>query len=151
MPNTQENARKKVIDSRILLIVSSAVIILLLAVFLINSMVRNPLEGDWYCQDKGIQLDVDEDEVTLEFSIDGVLTEVDLFYTIDKREKILTVKPNPMAYAEAAEDTDGKVSAQQIDEYLKEIPLSFSYSLDNDTLTLSEREYGEEFIFTRVK
>ena len=151
MPNTQENKPKKVIDSRILLLVSSVVIILLLAFFLISSMVRNPLEGDWFSQEKGIQLDIDDDEVTLEFSVDGVATEVELFYTIDKGEKILTVKPNPAAYAEAAADTDGKVSAQQIDEYLKEIPLSFNYSLDNDTLTLSDREYGEEFIFTRVK
>lgn len=151
MPNTQENQKKKVIDSKTLLIVSSVVIVLLLLIFLVSSMLRNPLEGDWYSQEKGIQLDIDGDELSLEFSVDGVAAEVDLFYTIDKGEKILTVKHNPAAYQDAAEDTDGRLSAQQIDEYLKEIPVSFSYSLENDTLTLSDREYGEEFIFTRMK
>lgn len=152
MPNNQENEQKRTMDWKMVLIISSAVIILLVGFFIIRSVVHNPLEGDWYSADSGYNLDIDdENELTLEFSIDDVYAEVELLYSMDKGEKTITLKPNPASYAEAAKDTDGRLSAQQIDEHLTEILTSFNYSLENDTLTLTDREYGEEFKFTRVR
>ena len=152
MPNKEETKRKFTWDWRIVLAVSSVVIILLAVLLIVGSATSNPLEGEWYSKDKGYRLEVDDDkELTLEFAINEVYAEVELPYTLDKDDKIFQIKPDPAAYAEASEETDTQLSAQQIDEYLTEILMSFNYSVEKDTLTLTDREYGEQFIFTRVE
>ena len=52
---------------------------------------------------------------------------------------------------EAAKESKGALTAAEIDAALDAYMTSFDYSLENDKLTLKEREYGEEIIFTRVK
>ena len=134
------------------MIVSSILIILGIVFIITNVMVGNPLEGQWYSEANGYYLDVeDENEVTLEGTFNDTYMEIDLYYTIDKSEKIISIKPNAESYADAAEDTKGDVTAGELDELLKDFTVSYNYSLENDTLTLMEREYGEQYIFTRIE
>lgn len=138
----------------IVMITSTIIIILVGAFFITNSITRNPLEGTWVAQENGYYMEIsDENEmkVTGEGLFDGVYTEVDLYYTIDKQSKILTIKSDPEAYEEAASAARGKLTAQEINSALQEMVTAFDYSLDQDTLTLTEREYGDQFVFTRSK
>lgn len=130
---------------------STIIILLVIAFFVSKSVVGNPLKGEWLAEEKGYHLEIDDDEVTVEATIDGEHIEVDLYYTLDKTDKIITLKSSTTAYAEAADDTDGKLSANEIDEAMSEFVASYNYSIENDTLTLTEREYGDEFKFTRIK
>lgn len=134
----------------IVMIASSAIILLVVAFLITNSVIGNPLKGEWLAEDKSFQLDIDNDEITVEATIDGQYYEVDLYYTLDKTDRIITLKSNTMAYAEAAEDTDGKISASQIDEAMTEFLGSYNYSIEDGKLTLTKREFEEEFVFTRV-
>ena len=110
------------------------------------------MEGQWYSEANGYYLDVeDENEVTLQGTFNDTYMEIDLHYTIDKSEKIISIKPNAESYADAAEDAKGDVTAGELDELLKDFTVSYNYSLENDTLTLTEREYGEQYIFTRIE
>ena len=135
----------------VVMLASTIIIVLVIAFFIISSVVQNPLEGEWISEEKGYQLDVDDDEVTVEATIDGQYVEVELYYTLDKKEKIVTLKSSTTAYAEAAEDIDGKLTAAEISEALSEFITSYDYSMESDTLILTDREYGDKFIFTRIE
>ena len=148
----QKDEEKRSKAWTIVMIVSSILIILGIVFIITNVMVGNPLEGQWYSEANGYYLDVeDENEVTLEGTFNDTYMEIDLYYTIDKSEKIISIKPNAESYADAEEDTKGDVTAGELDELLKDFTVSYNYSLENDTLTLMEREYGEQYIFTRIE
>ena len=135
-----------------IMFISSILIILLIAFFITKIVGGNPLEGEWYSEANGYHLDVeDENEVSLQGTFNDTYMEIDLYYTIDKTEKIISIKPNAESYADAAEDAQGNITAGEIDELLNDFTVSYNYSLENDTLTLTEREYGEQYIFTRVE
>lgn len=151
MQMRQRNEEKRSKAWVIVMLASTIIILLVIAFFVTKSVVRNPLEGEWISEEKGYHLDVDDDEITVEATIDGQYIEVDLHYTLDKTDKIITLKSNTTAYAEAADDTDGKLSAGEIDEAMSEFVASYNYSIQGDTLTLTEREFGDEFIFTRIE
>ena len=103
-------------------------------------------------EEGGYYMDIDDDnELTLEGTFAGTYTELELRYTLDKREKVITFKATPESYREAAEESNGTLTPQEIDESIKAFVTSFNYSIDGETLTLTEREYGNQFIFTRIK
>lgn len=134
------------------MIVSSILIILGIVFFIAKVVVGNPLEGEWYSEANGYHLDVeDENEVTLQGTFNDTYMEIDLNYTIDKSEKIISIKPDAESYADAAEDSKGDVTPGELDELLADFTVSYYYSLENDTLTLTECEFGEQYIFTRIE
>lgn len=137
---------------RAVMLISSILIILAIVFFITKLVVENPLEGEWYSEATGYYLEVeDENELTLQGTFNDTYMEIDLYYTIDKSEKIISIKPNAESYADATEDSNGDISAGELDELLADFTVSYNYSLENDTLTLTEREYGEQYIFTRIE
>lgn len=136
----------------IIMLASSILIILGIVFFITKVMVSNPLEGEWYSKANGYHLDVEDDnEVTLQGTFNGTYMEIDLQYKIDKSEKVISIKPNAESYADAAEESKGDITPGELDELLTDFTVSYNYSLENDTLTLTEREYGEQYIFTRIE
>ncbi len=135
----------------IVMIASSVIILLLIAFFITNFVMGNPLKGEWLEESQGYQLDIDDDEITVEATIDGAYVELDLYYTLNKEDKTITLKSSPTAIAEAADDTEGKLTAGEIDEAIKEFVATYNYSIEGGKLILSEREFGNEFVFTRIE
>ena len=148
----QKDEEKRSKAWAIVMIVSSILIILGIVFFITKVVVSNPLEGEWYSKANGYHLDVEDDnEVTLQGTFNGTYMEIDLQYKIDKSEKIISIKPNAESYADAAEESKGDITPGELDELLTDFTVSYNYSLENDTLTLTEREYGEQYIFTRIE
>ena len=149
----QKDEEKRSKAWAIVMIVSSILIILGIVFFITKVMVGNPLEGEWYSEVDGYYLDVeDENEVTLEGTFNDTYMEIDLNYTIDKSEKIISIKPNAESYADAVEGSKGNITPGELDELLTDFTTSYYYSLENDTLTLTEREFGEQtYTFTRIE
>ena len=148
----QKDEEKRSKAWAIVMTVSSILIILGIAFIITNVVVSNPLEGEWYSEASGYYLEVeDENEVTLEGTFNDTYMEIDLSYTIDKTDKIISIKPNAESYADAVEDSKGNVTPRELDELLAGFTVSYNYSLENDMLTLTEREYGEQYIFTRIE
>ena len=137
---------------KLILITSTLAIVLVAGFFLLRSVFGNPLEGTWVSEEAGYRIELDdENEMQIETTVKEAYVEVDAIYVIDKSVKTITIKPELMSYEEAAEDAKGTVTGADIDAKLAELMTTFDYSLDGNTLTLTEREYGEQFIFTRVK
>lgn len=152
MPVKQRDEEKRSKAWALTMLVSSILIILGIVFIITNVVMSNPLEGEWYSEADGYYLDVeDENEVTLQGTFKDTSMEIDLYYTIDKTEKIVSIKPNAESYADAVEDSKGQMTAGELDELLADFTVSYNYSLEKDTLTLTEREYGDQYIFTRIK
>lgn len=152
MPIKQRDEEKRSKAWAITMLVSTVLIILGIVFIITNVVVSNPLEGEWYSEANGYYLDVeDENEVTLQGTFNDTFMEIDLYYTIDKTEKIISIKPNAESYVDAVEDSKGQMTAGELDELLTDFTVSYNYSLEKDTLTLTEREYGDQYIFTRIK
>ena len=152
MPSKQRDEEKRSKAWAITMLVSTVLIILGIVFIITNVVLSNPLEGEWYSEADGYYLVVeDENEVTLQGTFHDTYMEIDLYYTIDKTEKIISIKPNAESYADAAEDSKGQMTAGELDELLADFTVSYNYSLEKDTLTLTEREYGDQYIFTRIK
>ena len=67
-------------------------------------------------------------------------------------ENAKTSEENAESYADAAEDSKGNITPGELDELLTDFTISYYYSLENDTLTLTEREFGEQtYTFTRIE
>ena len=110
--------------------VSSVVIVIILIFFIVKLFTGNPLEGSWVSEDSGAVLVIGDDgEVTLTGDAEDE-EDTSMSYTVDTKNKIFTVYTDS-AYAE------GVLSG------------SYDYNIEKDTLTLTEREYGDQMVFTR--
>lgn len=145
MQMREKDEKRRSLLWKIVMGTSTAVIVFLLGYFITNSVLGNPLEGEWIAADKGYYLEIEDDnEMTVNGVFDGQEMEIDLIYTLDKKQKTITIKADSEEY--------GYISSAWTTEETSDVPaktsVTFSYSLGQNTLTLSDREYGVEFVFT---
>ena len=119
---------------RIVTTVSSALIVIIGIYLLTKMFTTNPLEGEWIDENGRIDLNIKSNGtmtmMVLDFAEEDRV-DVNVKYSIDKDDKIITISSKDL---EAVVDT---------------LTGTFSYSVDKKQLTLSEREYGEQMIFTK--
>ena len=53
------------------------------------------------------------------------------------------------ALLEAEEKSEGKYTADMLETALSEITATYDYSVQNNQLTLTEREYGDQLVFDK--
>nr|WP_294490562.1 hypothetical protein [uncultured Mediterraneibacter sp.] len=127
----ENNEEKRSTVWRTVLTVSSILIIIIAVFFVVRLFTSNPLEGSWVSEDNGEIVQIrDSGELTVKQS-DGSGDEYTLKYTVDTKTKVLTVQQDDESYAERA------------------LSGTYSYNVEQDTLTLTEREYGEQLVFVR--
>lgn len=132
--------------------VATLLIILIGAFFIVDGITRNPLEGEWSAEGKNQVLVIEDDgEMTISVVANGNQIKVNAKYQLNKDEKTIAVTPDLTSYKQASDQSAGALTEAEINEYLSLFKTSYDYSLDKNTLTLTEREYGEEMIFTRTK
>ena len=108
----------------------SSILIVIVAVFFVTRLfVGNPLGGTWVSEDSGEVIKIESNgKVTLtdedKKSFETVQSEV------DTKTKVFTIH---------TEDTqaEGLLSG------------TYDYSIEKDTLTLTEREYGDQLVFVK--
>ncbi len=137
---------------RITLLVSSVLIVLVVIFLLTKLFTTNPLEGSWEDENGKISLSVEPDgtaSVTVSEEETGQVIQVPMKYTIDRDAKTVTIEKDLQAIREAAEESDGNLTQESMEAAAESLDDSFDYSVDQDTLTLSEREYGDQIILIR--
>ena len=141
--------------SKIWMIVTAvtSVLIVIIAIFLLTKMFTgNPLEGKWADEDGNMKIDIRRDgqmTVTLPASGEGTDTEVPMTYTLNKESKTISIQQDDAKIQEIAEQSDGQYTSETLKNALQSIGTRFEYSIDNGTLTLTEREYGEQMMFNK--
>ena len=141
--------------SKIWMIVTAvtSVLIVIIAIFLLTKMfTANPLEGSWADEDGNMKMDIRRDgqmTVTLPASGEGTDTEVPMTYTLNKESKTISIQQDDKKIQEIAEQSDGQYTSETLKNALQSIGTTFEYSIDGGTLTLTEREYGEQMMFNK--
>lgn len=137
---------------RIVTTVTSILIIVIAAYFIIRLFTANPLEGTWESQDSELTITIKSNN-SLTVSVPEVKDDMDLKlkmnYTIDKEEKTITIKEDEAAIEKAVKASDGTLTEDMVESALSSITTTFSYSVDQGMLTLTEREYGEQMVFDK--
>ena len=142
----EKDEKKRSLLWKVVMAVSSVIILVMLIVFAFDAAFGNPLKGNWVAEEKGYYLEInDDDSLKVKGNFDGQDMEFNLSYSLDKKNKFITLKGN--------KDNYGYVTSAWTTEETSEAAggtsVTFSYSLGRKTLTLTEREYGVEFVFTR--
>ena len=146
-----DEAKRSRIWRRVVLI--SSVLIVVTAVFLLTKLfTTNPLEGVWSDEDGRLNLDIKSNGsmvvTILELAEDGSAS-IDMKYTIDRDDKIITITGDGEKIQKLAEKAGEQYTEEELRNMLASISTTFDYSVDQRRLTLSEREYGEQLIFLK--
>ena len=125
----ENNEEKRSTLWRTIVAISSILIVIVAVFFVTRLFVVNPLVGTWVSEDSGEVIKIESNgKVTLtdedKKSFETVQSEV------DTKTKVFTIH---------TEDTqaEGLLSG------------TYDYSIEKDTLTLTEREYGDQLVFVK--
>ena len=137
---------------RVVTLVSS-VLIILIAVYLLTRMfTTNPVIGTWESEDQTIVLKVEKNntmQVQITDIVENTDADVQMNYSVDMKSKIITITEDDAQIEKAVEEADGAYTKEDLENVLDDLDTSFSYSIDGEQMTLTEREYGEQFTFLR--
>ena len=130
---------------RTVMTVSSVLIVIIAAFFIVKIFTGNPLEGTWVSEDEGIRMEVRGDGSIMLTRINGESEDsLTLDGSVDKENKTFTVQLRSGSAPEAADE-----AADSTEDDQNPFDGTYSYSIENDILTLTEREYGDQFVFER--
>ena len=130
----------------------TSVLIVIIAIFLLMKMFTgNPLEGSWTDEDGNMDLKIGRNgqmTVILPASGDGEETQVPMTYTLSKESKTISIQEDNKIQ-EIAEKSNGQYTEETLKNAVQSIGTTFEYSIDGGTMTLTEREYGEQMMFNK--
>ena len=112
----------------------------------------NPLEGSWTDEDGNMDLKIGRNgqmTVILPASGDGEETQVPMTYTLSKESKTISIQEDDNKIQEIAEKSNGQYTEETLKNAVQSIGTTFEYSIDGGTMTLTEREYGEQMMFNK--
>lgn len=137
---------------RIVMTVSSAVIILIAVYLLVKVFTGNPLQGTWVNEDSNVEMEIKSGS-SLTLRVPDLAEEssvnVKLDYSLDKDDKIFTISEDKEELKKLADKSDGMYTEEALEAALGSYMTSFTYSVDGEQLTLTEREYGDQMVLTR--
>ena len=130
--------------------VTSVVIILSAVFFLVRMFTMNPLEGTWDYEDSDLIMTIKGNNTAIikwpdEF--DGNQIAVSMDYDIDSKTKTFSLRLNTDAVKKAA-DSEG-ISEDVITQALDRLDGTYDYNMEQNQLTLTDREYGSQLIFEK--
>jgi len=137
---------------RVTITASTLVIIAVAIYFIIRMFAANPLEGKWAEEDTDVILELGKDG---EAKIQGgdllgyADMTVKLHYTIDKTSKLITIKIDEDSIKQLTDTSEGAYTKDELEDLLRAYVKTFNYNLENQQLTLSDREYGSSMIFNK--
>lgn len=143
----ENNEEKRSTLWRTVLTVSSVLIVIIAVFFIVKLFTDNPLEGTWVS---------DEGDVTLTFTDerDSVFIQSGSISaatgcSVDKSNKVLTVHVSEELIRDEAKNSGGEVTETQLSDLFDGIEGTYEYNIENTTLTLTEREYGNQMVFEK--
>lgn len=154
MQTAENNEEKRNKIWQIVMAAATILIIIVAVFFLYRGFFGNPLEGTWLQDESDMTLEIrgkDTAVLTSSELLDGEKIEVTLIYTMNKKAKQITFKADSESLAAAAESAKSDITANDVRAAVSSMITSFNYNLESNELTLTEWDYGDQLLFTRVK
>lgn len=132
--------------------VSTILIIIIAAFFIIKLFTSNPLEGRWIHEDSNLVMIIKSNGTAViewpdEFEDADVA--VEMKYSLDKEMKTFSLHTDEAAVEKAVEASDGAVTAEGLTSAVNTLEGAYSYNMEQNQLTLTDMEYGEQMIFDK--
>lgn len=137
---------------RIVITVSSVLVVVIASFFLVKMFRANPLEGTWRNEDSDMVVIIKGSNsltVSIPEALEGEGIKMTLDYSIDKDEKTISIKMDESAKEKVVKDSDGQITGEMLESAASSLLTTFDYSIDQEELTLTEREYGEQMLFVK--
>ena len=130
--------------------VTSVIIILIAVFFLVRMFTMNPLEGTWDYEDSDLIMTIKGNNTAIikwpdEFDDNQIAVSMD--DDIDSKTKTFSLRLNTDAVKKAA-DSEG-ISEDVITQALDRLDGTYDYNMEQNQLTLTDREYGSQLIFEK--
>lgn len=149
----KNNEEKRSRIWRNVIIVASVLLVIVIGYFLYQGFFGNPLAGTWKHDESDLMLEIREKDtavLTWDNLYEDQTLVLNLQFSLDKSQKVVTFRASQEALEEAAEALEGDVAAEDVESVVDQMVTSFDYSVDGTELTLTEREYGEQMLFYRT-
>lgn len=148
----KNDEQKRNVLWRLAISISSILIIAIAAFFFVKLFTDNPMEGKWSSEDSDLVLTVKNNGTAVvqwpdEF--DGAEVTVNMTYSMEKDAKIFILHRNEDSIKKVGEESQGEVSAASIESAIDSLEGSYDYNIEQNLLTLTEREYGEQRVFQK--
>lgn len=145
----ENDERKRNILWRTTISVSSIVIIVIAIFFIVRMFTANPMEGSWIDEESGRMIEIQGNEVIKvewQDEADGSLQVVNMAYTLDRESKIFSLHIDEAAVEKAVESG---MSEETVENVVDSLEGSYDYNIEQNVLTLTEREYGDQMTFEK--
>ena len=130
--------------------VTSVVIILIAVFFLVRMFTMNTLEGTWDYEDSDLIMTIKGNNTAIikwPDEVEDNQIAVSMDYDIDSKTKTFSLRLNTDAVKKAA-DSEG-ISEDVITQALDRLDGTYDYNMEQNQLTLTDREYGSQLIFEK--
>lgn len=154
MQTAENNEEKRNRTWRMVMIIATILIIVVAVYFLYRGFMGNPLEGKWQNDESSLTLEIKRDNIAILSSneaFDGKTLKVELDYTLNKKGKQITFKVEQEELAKAAKALGEDITDSKVKSAISSVLTSFNYNREGNELTLTEWDYGDQYVFTKVK
>lgn len=133
------------------MVISSVIIIFVAVYLLLKVMNENPVVGEWVDDDGNYAMNILNNGklYVTDFTEGGDVGEVELLYKIDKENRIIAISSNEKVLEDVMEVSGSEHALDAMETELSDQTVVFEYSVDNDQLMLTERDYGEQMILIK--
>ena len=132
------------------MIISSVIIVLVAIYLLIKVMNENPVAGEWMDDDGNYAVNIlNNGKLYVTDFTEDETEELELLYKIDKESRVIAISSDEKVLEGVMEVSDSEHAEDAMEIELNDKTVIFEYSVDNDQLVLTEREYGEQMILIK--
>ena len=132
------------------MIISSVIIIFVAVYLLIKVMNENPVAGEWMDDDGNYAVHIlNNGKLYVTDLTEDEAEEMELLYKIDKETRVIAISSDEKVLEGVMEVSDSEHALDAMETELNDQTVVFNYSVDNDQLVLTEREYGEQMILIK--
>ena len=132
------------------MVISSVIIIFVAVYFLIKVMNENPVAGEWMDDDGNYAINIlNNGKLYVTDFTEEETKEMELLYKIDKETRMIAISSDEKVLEDVMEVSDSEHAEDAIETEFNDQTVIFEYSVDNDQLILTERDYGDQLILIK--
>ena len=132
------------------MIISSVIIIFVAVYFLIKVMNENPVVGEWMDDDGNYAINIlNNGKLYVTDFTEEDAEEMELLYKIDKETRMIAISSDEKLLEDVMGVSDSEHALDAMELEFNDQTVIFEYSVDNDQLILTERDYGDQLILIK--
>lgn len=133
------------------MIISSIIIVFVAVYLLIKIFNENPVAGEWMDDDGNYAVNFLNNGtfIVTDFTEGEEAEKLELLYKLDKESRIIAVSSDEKVLENIMEVSDSEHMEDALETELNDQTVVFNYSVDNNQLILTGREYGEQMILIK--